>query len=650
MPVFFLAVFFRYDMLPVSYNVIMNPDGDLIEQYLDNIEKMHALNNLTFPADTSGEDVYRGLQDAHHQAEEIRKENQVILHDPSLGIYTLVEKMTPSQAENLKKFAAQLSKFASHKDLGLFYQIHVHLLAYAQYIHDQVLEIEENYYCGIAIYYLNTPFEALRMDTHEDLIRKYFQANADLLPKITEIADHDAQFFIIRSIGNTKLGYSLFNGPEPFSLFPPRKGDVRRYIDEQHAVIKLFFDPQLEKELPYLPWETLRFTITVACMTMLSYLRNTEDAQEADYIYERAKYIEAHRDQTDNAKNRFVKPRYVYYLAASSFHAGKITIDQMLSTLFTTIESADSNDRTLDGAYLNLDLSSFVIEYWGKYSRDEKWRPHLEKIKEKAQEYLKTMPDYDSSHVVVSYLIHQMNLNYTYHLQSDAGYLLKNLMILERATYVHSYIVSELSRTIASWMFQHHPEVFAGLQAYMKEKGMENTAPFVMEMVRMAGLYSDVGILSILYTARMENRPYTEEENEIFEVHPYAGYITLCLHPDTEIYALTALGHSRWYNGEGGFPSYYDRKKNPTAIATDIVYTAAYLESSTNTLRMRFDEPIDSELALTIVKENAGTQFHPLMKEAVEDPSLRERLIQILEKGRKAAYIRIYRRVETAEK
>ena len=65
---------------------------------------------------------------------------------------------------------------------------------------------------------------------------------------------------------------------------------------------------------------------------------------------------------------------------------------------------------------------------------------------------------------------------------------------------------------------------------------------------------------------------------------------------------------------------------------------------------MRFDEPIDSELALTIVKENAGTQFHPLMKEAVEDPSLRERLIQILEKGRKAAYIRIYRRVETAEK
>ncbi len=621
----------------------MNPDVDLIEQYLDNIEKMHALSVLTFPAETAGKDILRGLQDACEQSAAIRQENYRLLRDPSLGLYTPVENMTPQQADTLKRFADQLSTFAMHKDLGLFYQVHKHLLSYAEYTHDQCLQIAENYYCGIAIYYLRTPYESLHMDNYQDEELHYFHANAELLPQITQLKDHDAQLFILRSIGNTKLCYSLFLDSEPFSLFPPRRGDVDRYINEQHAVVKLFFDPKLEEAMPYLPWETLRFTISVGCTTLFSYLRDTDNKSEAAYVYERMQYVDAHRNQTDNAKNRFVKPRYVYYQAASAYHAGKSTIDQLLMTLFTTIESADMNDHTLDGTYLNLDLSSYAVAYWGKFSREEKWRPHLDTIKNRAETYLKTMTDYDSSQVVATYLIHQMNLNYSYHLQSDASYLLKNLLILERTSYVHSYIVSELSRVLASCLYQHHPEVFVQQQQYMKEKGLENTAPFIMETVRMAGLYSDVGILSILPVVRMQSRPWTAEETEIFMLHPYAGYITLCLHPETEIYAMAALGHHRWYDQKAGFPEYYDREKDRTSVITDIVAVCAYLETATDKFRMRQDQSIDAELAMRFVAEGAGTQFHPLMKEAMEDPSLTQRITSILDRGRKAAYIRIYR-------
>ena len=71
--------------------------------------------------------------------------------------------------------------------------------------------------------------------------------------------------------------------------------------------------------------------------------------------------------------------------------------------------------------------------------------------------------------------------------------------------------------------------------------------------------------------------------------------------------------------------------------------STAYLETATDKFRMRQDQSIDAELAMRFVAEGAGTQFHPLMKEAMEDPSLTQRITSILDRGRKAAYIRIYR-------
>jgi len=98
----------------------MNPDVDLIEQYLDNIEKMHALSVLTFPAETAGKDILRGLQDACEQSAAIRQENYRLLRDPSLGLYTPVENMTSAAGRYLEAVRRSAFYFCHAQRSGTF--------------------------------------------------------------------------------------------------------------------------------------------------------------------------------------------------------------------------------------------------------------------------------------------------------------------------------------------------------------------------------------------------------------------------------------------------------------------------------------------------------------------------------------------------
>jgi|GEM_PF-1898387 len=627
----------------------MKPNEDPMSRYLQNLDRMRELRSMVFPADESGERILSRLADARAEAAAIRKEDEILLRDPALGLSVPPAGMSAQQAETLRRFAGQLARFASQKDLGLFYQVHQHLLAYAEAHGDRDLEIEEHYYCGIALYYLRTTYESLHMDTYEDEMLAHFSANAQMLPQIASVANHDSQFFILRSCGNLKLAYTLSTHGEPFALFQPRPGDLACYIACQHDDFRLFFDQRLEAEMPYIPWASVRYAVCSGAITLLSYLRDTNDPQEASFVYEQSRYVEQHMEQQENTKDRFVKPRTAYFLSAARFHAGLITIDQLLENLFRILEKADPKDYSLDGTYLNLDLGCFVLAYWGAYSREEKWRPQLDAIRMHAGSYLRSMPNSDCSHLVAMYLIHQMNMNYLFHFQSDAGYLLRSLMILDRPTYVHSSLVSELALAIGTWLHDHHPEIFDDLAGCLAESGQPASSPFLLEMIRMSGLYSDVGILSILPVAEMQARPLTKEETGIYQLHPYAGYVTLCLHPDTAIYAAAALGHHRWYDGTAGYPEYYDRAAHKDALAADITAAADFLESSTNPLGDCAGMPLSFSEAAAMICEGAGTRFHPLMAEAMADQELRSRLSVILERGRRAAVIRIYRAQEAQE-
>jgi len=631
----------------------METAADPITRYLNNIERLRAFDNASFDADLPGGEILQKLLAMREEALAIRQENVRLLSDPALGFGLAPEQMHPEQAEMLQDFAVHLARFSIHKDLGLFYDIHRQLLAYAEWKQDPDLTVMEHYYCGLALFYLRNPYESLHMDTYEDELLAHFRANAALLPKIGAVANQDTQFFIMRSVGNVRLGYSLYERDSEeqgsFFLFQPRLGDVERYLEQQQEDIRVFFDPKLQEQMPYLPWDTMRYALSTGCMTLFSYLRNHDDEQVAQFVYERALYIEKHLEQTENTRDRYVKPRIVYYISAAKFHAGKISIDQLLETFFRTLEQADPKDYSLDGTYLNLDLGNYALADWGSYSREEKWRPHLDAIRQHANAYIRSMPNSDSSQLVAQYLIHQMNLNYSLHLHSDAGYMLQNLMVLDKPSYVHSYIVSELARVLGSWLYEHDPDIFEDLKACLREHDQPDTAPFLLEMIRMSGLYSNVGMLSILPVARMKARPLTAEEDRMMQLHAYAGYITLCLHPDTVIYAPAALGHHCWYNGRGGYPEYYDRTKQKAALAVDIVAAASYLEQSTDAIGICLEEPVSTAQAFAEIRSGAGTRFLPQLAAAMEDENLKERLNTILGRGRQAAYIRLYRRREAQE-
>lgn len=625
----------------------MNGQEELIQGYLDLIAQMKAISNLSFPAAASGEEILTALSRAREEADAIQARGIALLKDPMLGLDLAPAQMQESQAEALRALAGRLLRFSNQKDLGLFWQIHQQLLAYAEAAKNRDLEIEEHYYCGLAMYYLRTPYEMLHMDTDEDDVLAHFSANARLLNEIDSFADHDTQFFIIRSVANVKLGYSMYADDLPFSLFHPRPGDRERYIAQQHLDVKILSDPKLAEKLPYLPWDTIRYAITTGTMSLLSYLRDTGDEQEAAFVYEQSRYIAAHLDETARTEDRFIKPRLAYYLAAARFHVGRTGIDELLQILFDTVDQADRKDYSLDGIYQNLDLGCYALAYWGRYSRQEKWRPRLDAIRMHADSYMRSMPDGESAPLVAQYIFNQILLNDQLHLSSDADYLLRSLMVLDRPTYVHSLIVSETARAIGTWLLEQKPLLFADLQQCLKTHGQPDTGPFLLEMIRMAGLYCDVGKLAVQPSAAKPPRTLLKKEIEIQDLHTYAGYLTLQLHPDTQIYAETALGHHCWHDGSHGCPSYALRTGQKTALAVDIVAASDWLTAAVDPIRS--SSPMSFEEAVCQMAERSGTQFHPVMREALQDQDLQKRLRQILDRGLKATYTRIYRRQEVQD-
>lgn len=202
-------------------------------------------------------------------------------------------------------------------------------------------------------------------------------------------------------------------------------------------------------------------------------------------------------------------------------------------------------------------------------------------------------------------------------------------------TYVHSMSVADISSCLAKHLYKKHPEMFENVPGYPDIDD-------ITEHVWHAAACHDIGKLFIVETIITYGRSLYNQEFDWIKTHPEAGATILSKHESTRDYVEVALGHQRWYNGQGGYPESYDPEKAENRLLVDIVACADCMDAATDIVGRSYKRGKTLDEFIEELREGSGTRYAPFLLELFEDEEVRSELETILNSGRDNKYRHTY--------
>ena len=141
--------------------------------------------------------------------------------------------------------------------------------------------------------------------------------------------------------------------------------------------------------------------------------------------------------------------------------------------------------------------------------------------------------------------------------------------------------------------------------------------PSDIERVRRAGLIHDIGKVSIPERVLRKSDPLTDDELHLIRLHPIFGASMLSRLAGMEQIVPIVLHHHERWDGTG-YPGGLSRIDIP--IAARIIAVADAFDAMTS--YRPYGEVLSSEEALAEMRQCSGTQFEPMLVDAMHEAFL----------------------------
>lgn len=211
-------------------------------------------------------------------------------------------------------------------------------------------------------------------------------------------------------------------------------------------------------------------------------------------------------------------------------------------------------------------------------------------------------------------------------------------------TYAHSAHVAEIAGTLMRGILQYQPSLLKGLLGCKTESDVMRHKKKFLEYIHGAALYHDIGKNSIISVVNNDYRPLTADERKIITLHPELGLKFLELSPELEKYHDTTLGHHKWYNGKGGYPTSFDNTKSPVRMMIDIVTLSDCLQAATERIGRNYKGEKTFETVMKEFRAEAGTRYNPDLVAFIDaHPDVADELGNLIEDGWVEIYYNIYK-------
>ena len=223
-----------------------------------------------------------------------------------------------------------------------------------------------------------------------------------------------------------------------------------------------------------------------------------------------------------------------------------------------------------------------------------------------------------------------------------AEVILETTVYADKALYIHTEMVREMSLAIFDVMMDKTPEAFDGVAGrdtdYIREHRDE-----MRKLLSECCMFHDIGKFFILDIVENSMRRLTEDEFQLIKAHPgdFENIYSMKENEDERVKCIRdcAVTHHLWHDGTRGYPQLPQTKNRPFA---DILAVADSLDAATDYLGRPYKSGKTVDRLIAEFQAGAGTQYGPEAVAALSDPELRDKLQDFITNRREEINYQIY--------
>lgn len=600
------------------------------EQYIRNTRRVKDLLSNHMSPEIPLEEIYEQKQKEHLEIVQCREESMQILREKLIPLLDDIQSADSEEIAALGEFADTLMR--GQLDNGLQYQVCNALIAYARMKNDRDLLIKELYMTGMAAYNFQRITGHGATDRFRWKMLMLFGEAAGFIRYYDEIENTETRGYIHRSMANMALAYS--------------GSDAKNHIKKMDVIrrsLQVLTDPAYHKKTPGLPWDLFIYKSHQERTSLLGFLRSeAATIQDIKEVMESAQFVYDRQVKNASEKGVPLEPQWVYAYYAASYHGGIHTLEEFLQSLEMVYTSVSVTDYSQQGMYGNVYIPAVYAVYMEKDKQlSKKKKPVILTMYRRLVQYVRQVQGSQFNDALFFYIRCSLDTYIEYPGEySFRDFLEEMVACRQPETYVHSLMVAKISQAILHRVLEREPERLLGVRGYDSVEKLLAHREELDRFLYDCGILHDIGKMKLLDLYEVQNRGWIAEEEELHHLHPMLGYKTLQRCPSTRDCAAAALGHHRWYDGQGGYPEEYHREETEDAALIDILCIANYIDRHNDVIGAYQGKAVSLEEIFKEIKDKSGSVLAPHFVEAALE--IQQQIRDILQNSRAEAYRSAY--------
>ena len=534
------------------------------DEYVRNTKEILGLGKRG-PATTGGFDVwFSAIQEESARSARLRQRNMEILNSELFPLLDNLHAASEEQIQSLEEFADVLLDWKNNLDRGICVTIHDALLSLCRVRKDRDGIIRELYKLGMGLFYLNRMVMGIDSKATTSFYfenEMVFTEAAAYLRFFDSIEDDTTRGYILRSLHNIAICVQ----------------GSKRKIAASSRMLNVINDEHYRTVAPSLPWDRfLRGVHQQMSSNRAALSGNDLSSSELALVLDSCYEIFKPEEASDNPNIRWLWPYY-----EMEFTCGYVDLRTTMNRMEKLIDQTPEAQFDSSGLYGNIQLPIY-------YGRLLKNHPELQRERHcmdfaslaygKMYKTILALPIEDFSDTFLYDII--LIVSDFFEIEGALSYKELVTHMMQKFSpdlYVSSRKTGDIMALLCGAVLEADSSFFDGLPVLDDLSETADRRQVIIDYAEECGLFHDLGQLKMDVGRTLKVRDLLDREFQMFMLHCLSGYGNLKERSSTRRFADIALGHHRWYDGEGGYPEAYVRTESPYRQMTDVAAVASYL-------------------------------------------------------------------------
>ncbi|MBR6006573.1 MAG: hypothetical protein IK064_02985 [Clostridia bacterium] len=341
-------------------------------------------------------------------------------------------------------------------------------------------------------------------------------------------------------------------------------------------------------------------------------------------------------------------------LIRTGFLLGEYGIQKFLDDMDELQAKGENNPDPSASLFYVSHLNTLYINYLRWFSGKPKEEIHSiieERVYKRMPRMLSTTRAIESSRLNIYFMPFLQCASAVGNFEDFEKIALEMTVYADKALYIHTEMVREISLAIFDNLIEKSPEVFDGV-AGRDTEWIRSHKEELRGLLSKCCMFHDIGKFYMLDIVENSMRRLTDYEFNIIKSHP-ANFDEIFplekVVTDENLRCIRdcALSHHTWHDGTRGYPVTEQTKNRPFV---DILAIADGLDAATDVYGRPYRRCKTLDELIAEFQTGAGDHYGREAAAALSDPEVYDKLQYLITEGRKKIYCRIYREKKKKER